>query len=361
MKLGVKRGEIKLVDPQKGWKDEFQKIREEIYAATGIGFNYIEHIGSTSIVDIKAKPMIDFAVGVDDINKVSASTFEKFRKIGFHRLRVVLENEIVLARFTDDTFEIKTHIIHLIDYKGKKWNDFISFRNKLNSSKELRKEYESIKESFIKNESGDMNDYTNYKAEFIQNVLREVNIAHLKKQLSTIDEILFFDENQYLREKTSDPMKLKQLIGEAENLLLNCEGKDKVFLYGTLGNLYRINGQPKKAIHCLTYCVDFAEAKGNPTNEIIFCIRLGEAFKYDNCHKKALDLFNKALKLCDTHRIDEYMDFAYQHKGKCLMELGMPIEAKQCFEQALILRTVKGNTSLIDSTKQAIEFIRKNY
>lgn len=49
--------------------------------------------------------------------------------------------------------------------------NFISFRNRLNSSRELRKEYEKIKLSFIQNETGDMNDYTHYKEEFILNVL----------------------------------------------------------------------------------------------------------------------------------------------------------------------------------------------
>lgn len=171
MILGLKRGEIKLVKPQIGWKDEFYKTQSEINAATGIDVECIEHVGSTAIRDIKAKPMIDFAVGVEDIKNVPSYIFEKLKGIGFHRLRAVLENEIVIARFTDDTFEIKTHIIHLIVYQGGKWNDLISFRNTLNSSEELRKEYEGIKLSFIKNETGDMNDYTKYKEEFILNVL----------------------------------------------------------------------------------------------------------------------------------------------------------------------------------------------
>lgn len=127
MILGLKRGEIKLVDPQIGWKDEFYKTQKEINAATGIDLECIEHIGSTSIRDIKAKPMIDFAVGVEDINNVPSYIIEKLKGIGFHRLRVVLENEIVIARFTDETFDIKTHIIHLVDLRGKKWGDLISF------------------------------------------------------------------------------------------------------------------------------------------------------------------------------------------------------------------------------------------
>ena len=110
----------KLVDSQEGWGDEIQKTQQEIHKATGIAIDQIEHIGSTAIKDIKAKPMIDFAVGFVDINKVSPSIFKDLQEISFYRLRVVLEDEIVIARFDDnETFDSKTHIIHLVDYQGK--------------------------------------------------------------------------------------------------------------------------------------------------------------------------------------------------------------------------------------------------
>lgn len=126
-----------------------------------------------------------------------------------------------------------------------------------------------------------------------------------------------------------------------------------------MGNLYRINEQPQKAINCLTYCLNQAVVERNPTREIVSLIRLGEALKYDNNHKKALDHFNKALGMCEAHKIDEYLDFVLQHKGKCLMELAMLNEAEECFQKALILRKSKGNRSLIDSTEQAIELVKE--
>jgi len=175
MILGLQRGEIKLVDSQVGWKEEFLKTQKEIHDATEIANNRIEHIGSTSINGIKAKPMIDIAVGVEDINNVPPNIFKGLQEISFYRLRVVLENEIVLAKFdNNETFDIKTHIIHLIDYRGEKWDDLISFRDKLNSSAELRREYEELKAIYIQNETGNMDDYTNYKESFILKVLRIV-------------------------------------------------------------------------------------------------------------------------------------------------------------------------------------------
>ncbi|MDS9472068.1 GrpB family protein [Sporosarcina pasteurii] len=72
MILGLKKGEINLVEPQVGWIEEFHKTQKEIHRAARIAVTRIEHIGSTSIKGIKAKPMIDFVVGVEDIHHVPA-------------------------------------------------------------------------------------------------------------------------------------------------------------------------------------------------------------------------------------------------------------------------------------------------
>lgn len=173
MILGLRQGDIKLVEHQADWKDEFTKIQGEIMEATGIQVERIEHVGSTSIPHMKAKPMVDFALGVNDFEAVPKVLFKQLQEIGFLRLRVVLENEIVLAKFTDDTYQVKTHIIHLTDYQGEKWNELLTFRNALRSSATLREEYEQVKLDFIENETGTMDDYTHYKEAFIMGVLKE--------------------------------------------------------------------------------------------------------------------------------------------------------------------------------------------
>lgn len=187
-----------------------------------------------------------------------------------------------------------------------------------------------------------------------------MDITDIKENMNMINDIIYFDKNEYLREKTSDAIIINQVINQAENVLKeNNDRDDQYFLYGTLGNLYRINEKPKKAITYLTYCLNQAIDEGNPTKEIVSFIRLGEAFKYDNNHGKAMDCFNKALEMCEMYHVDEYLDFALQHKGKCLIELTRLKEADECFQKALVLRKLKGNGTLIESTEQAIELLRE--
>ncbi|WP_172643582.1 GrpB family protein [Sporosarcina sp. D27] len=166
------------MEPQVGWKQEFLKTQQQIHEATGMAFNRIEHIGSTSINGIKAKPMIDIALGVDDIHHVSVELLKSLKSIQFYRLQVVLENEVVLAKFLDNgKLDTKTHIIHLVEYDGQKWNDFLSFRDQLNNSESLAKEYEALKLSYLLTGNGDMNDYTLYKEEFVKRIVGRTNIT----------------------------------------------------------------------------------------------------------------------------------------------------------------------------------------
>jgi len=69
MKLGLKRDEIKLVPYTEDFHQEFCIVKEEILAAVPIDENRIEHIGSTAIRGIVSKPIVDIAMGIDDLQK----------------------------------------------------------------------------------------------------------------------------------------------------------------------------------------------------------------------------------------------------------------------------------------------------
>lgn len=101
-----------------------------------------------------------------------------------------------------------------------------------------------------------------------------------------------------------------------------------------------------------------AKVDGNANREVVSLIRLGEAYKYNDGHEKALLCFQQALEICDLQQVIDYVDFALQHKGKCLMELGRLTEAENCFLQALSIRETKGDQSLIESTEQALSHVK---
>ncbi len=178
--------------------------------------------------------------------------------------------------------------------------------------------------------------------------------------------MIYFDDKDNLREKLSDSSKVKPFIDQVERHLQIVQKKglaheeDMYFLYGVLGNVHRIYGQPERAIHFLTLALKLAIKEENVAKRAVCMIRLGEALKYNDDHEKALENFTEAMKIIMENDLDLYKDFALQHKGKCFIEMKRWNEAEQCFLEALTIRQSKGDRSLIQSTQRAIEFVNNH-
>ncbi|WP_404407049.1 GrpB family protein [Jeotgalibacillus malaysiensis] len=173
MKLGLKRNEVRLVDYTPEWDDEFIRVKKEIVEYTNLDESRIQHIGSTAIKRMSAKPIIDILVGVEDLRMVGKPLLQKFSKIGFLRLKVDRPGEIILAKFTNDTYDEKTHIIHLVEYQKKLWGNLVFFRDYLNSNETARNEYLELKIDYLKKSSKGINEYTDFKEEFVKSIFEK--------------------------------------------------------------------------------------------------------------------------------------------------------------------------------------------
>lgn len=174
MKLGLQNDEVLVLPYDDAWKVEFKRIQEELLSYTKLTSNQIEHIGSTSIVGIRAKPIIDILVGVGNLETLEKPFFKDIEKAGFYRLRVVRPNEIVCAKFLDNTFQVKTHFIHIVEYEGEKWRQLVFFRDYLRMNEDAKKQYEQLKESFFQTDFSGINSYTDYKEQFVQSILAKM-------------------------------------------------------------------------------------------------------------------------------------------------------------------------------------------
>ncbi len=172
LELGLKGDEIRVVPYDNDWHQAFLDVQQQLHEATGIPLNRIAHIGSTAIPTIEAKPIIDCMVGVDSLT-LAPQFFEACKKIGFYQLRVKREQELILARFVDTTFAVKTHIMHVVVYEGEKWQAFLAFRDALRSSSELRDTYEALKKEYIAQYDGNIVGYTEHKEAFVKRVVEE--------------------------------------------------------------------------------------------------------------------------------------------------------------------------------------------
>lgn len=169
MELGMKSNEVKLSKYDPDWKVEFERIKKELVQTTSLEAYQIEHIGSTSIIGMEAKPIIDILIGVDDLESRCEEYKSAFKKLNIYRLRVKREGEIVLAIDQDG---LRTHYIHMVELHSNKWNDLLTFRNFLNENEEYKEEYRNLKSSIIENDSAvDIKKYTNLKEPFVNKII----------------------------------------------------------------------------------------------------------------------------------------------------------------------------------------------
>lgn len=180
----------------------------------------------------------------------------------------------------------------------------------------------------------------------------------LKKDLEAVTQTIYYDVEDNLREKTNDPEAVLDFLKQVEELLAN-NREDSYQLCGILGNLYRILEKPKKAIDYLERALRIANEKHDCEKIAVTLIRLGEALKYNEKHQQAMECFDQAMALIHKNKLDNYLDFALQHKGKCLLELKRYEEAEQYLLKTLKLRKQKEDATLIDSTEQVLKYMKE--
>ena len=169
--IGLKRGTVELVSHQATWERNAIKtilLLKSILKDAAID---IQHVGSTAIRSICAKPIIDIAVGMEDVNDIKPY-IELLSEKG-----VIFRNEDVQGQllFVMGDFEknIRTHHIHVVRWGSDDWNNYINFRDYLNVFPEYAKEYDSLKKELALNFSGDRGSYTLGKQVLISRLLEQ--------------------------------------------------------------------------------------------------------------------------------------------------------------------------------------------
>ena len=128
----------------------------------------IEHVGSTAINGISAKPIIDIAVGVKTLN-LSKSIIKRLEEAGY--IKIQGHGDVDRIFFAKGSRENRTHHLHVELYNGISWNNHILFRDYLNSNKEKIIEYETLKKELAAKYYNDRDKYTLGKASFIISVI----------------------------------------------------------------------------------------------------------------------------------------------------------------------------------------------
>jgi GrpB-like predicted nucleotidyltransferase (UPF0157 family) len=159
-----------LSEYQDAWPREFEQVAEQLRAILSLPTAVIEHIGSTSVPGLCAKPVLDLALGVSTLREVDAA-LPALAAAGF-LYRPEYESTIPDRRYfvrpKDQTLRVHLHAVLL---HGALWQQHISFRDQLRSDAQLREAYSDLKRSLAVAHAGNKVAYTEAKSPFIRKVL----------------------------------------------------------------------------------------------------------------------------------------------------------------------------------------------
>ncbi|MFA6278744.1 MAG: GrpB family protein [Candidatus Paceibacterota bacterium] len=165
--VGLKRGIVKLVRHQKRWKKAFEVERERLLKQLGKLVIDIQHIGSTSISGIEAKPIIDMSAGIRKLRD-AGTLIKPLSRLGYTFYRKS-GKQIFFAKGLDKK---RTHYLHMMRYCGVTWNNDLLFRTYLRNHPQRAKAYATIKLRLAKRYTNDRKKYTAGKSQFIKETLR---------------------------------------------------------------------------------------------------------------------------------------------------------------------------------------------
>jgi len=165
--FGLPKRTVKLEPHSERWRQLFDEEAARIRAAIGEVVATIEHIGSTSIGGIAAKPIIDIAVGVEKIAD-GARCVRPLENIGYE----YRGEHGIAGRFYFVKGEPRSHHLHVLEMDSDFWRSHLLFRDYLRENKAIAEEYENLKKELAKRYAENREAYTNGKAGFIENVLK---------------------------------------------------------------------------------------------------------------------------------------------------------------------------------------------
>jgi len=166
--MALKRGTVKLESDYEKWHDEYQKEATFLKEKLKDYILEIEHVGSTSIKGLLAKPIIDILIVInsfDDIPKIE----ELLKDYGYlnHGEQGVIDR----CFFTKGPDEARTHYIHFTTPGSDTYYDLKYFKRYLIDHPKYIEEYNLLKEDLSSKYANDRPKYTAGKHEFISSII----------------------------------------------------------------------------------------------------------------------------------------------------------------------------------------------
>ena len=171
--LGLLRGTVVLNEHDEAWRIQAEAACVKLKKLLGGVAVDVQHVGSTSVPGLMAKPILDLVIGVRELNDLDPYV-EKLAQADIREVLQDLPGQrlFVMGDFAADT---RTHHIHAVVWNSAAWKNYVRFRDYLRAFDEKRAAYEAKKRELAAMYPANRQAYTEGKAELIGKLLEEAN------------------------------------------------------------------------------------------------------------------------------------------------------------------------------------------
>lgn len=163
------------------WPEDFERLRSRIAPALGVSMAAIEHVGSTAVPGLAAKPIIDLDILLQSADSLPEA-IRRLAALGYqHRGDLGIAGR---QAFRAPLHDVPHHLyVCLPGYP--EFNRHVTFRDHLRSHPEDAKAYELLKRRLASQFRNDREAYNQGKAEFVETVLRRAQTLKMEHSPGT--------------------------------------------------------------------------------------------------------------------------------------------------------------------------------
>ena len=164
--------DIKLVPPDPNWPHAFESERDHLLdCLRGEAIDVIEHIGSTAIPGLPAKPIIDIEIVVPNLEQARARFPDRLASLDYVFWADNPNRErLFFVKGMPPYGTGRTHHVHVSE-GGDSLKRHLTFRDFLRANADAREAYATLKQRLADQHRSDREAYTDAKASFINEVL----------------------------------------------------------------------------------------------------------------------------------------------------------------------------------------------
>lgn len=170
----AKSAPIIVIPYDSSWPDKFEAERQVLARTLAPWLaGPIEHVGSTAVLGLDAKPVIDIMVAVKSLD-ASRSAIPAAEAVGYIYWPYKAD---IMHWFCKPSDAHRTHHLHLVPYGSRLWLDRLGFRDALRADAQLAQEYAQLKHCLANKYRDDREAYTQSKSAFVHQVLKTVGLV----------------------------------------------------------------------------------------------------------------------------------------------------------------------------------------